>query len=203
MGLFEMFKKEAACDRCAMSIDKGQLCSCEFEAPLAEQEKGQLLCRSCLEASFREYMESYNGRIVAVWPMKKYDGYHLYRFDDMPNMEYSSAFIAAIRRKLPSGQSCGGCNHEAKVAWFSPDLVKGSPVDFAARSDGHPGHHHHGMGHPVEIDFPVDEACNGEYLCAACFTKAVFQKINEVGSLIGQTVICSQGDAFFTPMEAS
>jgi hypothetical protein len=212
MGFFDIFKKEIACACCSQQFAKKELCFCEFETPLTGQEKQPWLCRSCLANNLQGYMESYKGRIVAVWPMKKYDGYHLYQLENMPGMEYSPSFIAAIRRKLPSGQACGVCRQEAKVAWFSPDLVKGNPVDFAAGSDPEEarerrfrerhGGHHHGMGKFVEMEFGVEETCNGEYLCGSCFAKTVVQKIGEAGWFVGQIVIPSQGDAFFTPMEA-
>ncbi len=183
MGLFDIFKKELACACCSQHVDKGQLCLCEFEAPPAGEKNEQQLCPTCLAAILPEHLKNYKGKIVAVWPMKKYPAYHLYRFEKMPGMEYSGAFIAAIQRKLPIDQTCSACSQEAKISCFSPQLVNEDPLYDSTAGNG------------------VDEKCPGEYFCADCFVKLIIQKTVNAGWFLGNLVIPSQGNAFFTPAE--
>ena len=182
MGILDVFKKEQQCQRCSRIVDKKLVCS--FDCPPEEGASGLrvriCLCPECSQEQWRTSMARFKGKVVAVHPMSGYGGYHFYAFSEMPGLEYTNAFIRALKGLLPPAEARCRCGQSATVRWCSPELFNNNPTEES------------------EDIFP----CEQVLMCGGCFVNAVRETIASGENRVAEVLLPGREDGFFTPMEA-
>jgi hypothetical protein len=140
MSIFDVFKKEAQCDKCFVLFTKTKLNA--LDSTLSdERNNGEVLwlCRSCLITELQSYFDAYKKRAVVVYPLEpKWNAYDFYTFERMIKLyEFDKKWVDDIRLFLPPPKSkCEDCGTSAHFNWCDPQVYYGEPFPDNVNVDG-------------------------------------------------------------------
>ncbi|MDG6908469.1 MAG: hypothetical protein JRN20_22085 [Nitrososphaerota archaeon] len=145
------------------------------------------LCRNCIFDKLAEYLETYNGKAVFVYPMKDkqplaVNAYQFYTFDEMKKYKWSQKYIDSIRQILPApNTSCQACaTNMASFAWCSPEIYSNNYTSVKLNSEG---------------------TYRKEYLCSHCILDKFKEKVTENDSVFEEFNPPIDADGFATSFE--
>jgi len=176
-----------ACDRCGGSFEKKQLNG--FDSTRDGRRKNgekMRLCRNCLFDKFSEYLSRYNGRALAVYPMKDkhVNAYVFYTLDELSKTSWRTGkwpqkYTDQIRQTLPPPNTiCQSCmTNDAFFAWCSPEIYSNNYTSDKLNPEG---------------------TFRRELLCGNCFAVQFRSKVVENENVFAEFMPPVDVDGFLT-----
>jgi len=184
MGIFETFKRDAACDKCGRVFPKRTLNA--LDSTLSDQRpRGEVLwlCRSCLVPELQSGFSAYQKRAIVVYPLGgKWNAYQFYTFPLMlKEYGFEKEWVEAVKTFLPPVRAkCQTCGAPGHFNWCDPQIYYGEPFPDAVNVNG---------------SFPQ------EILCGACVGKRFADMIYSKDLRFDDISIPMDADGFCTSWE--